>query len=134
DGNPIPGATAQTYVLDTTDAGASISCEVTAQGRLATTVATSAPRAPPSAPTATVLPPVTGTARPPRTRRCHRRAWQHARRYVSSWTADGTPLGSSASTYVVAPAEIGTTTSCSVTATGPGGTTTESAIGAVIPP
>jgi len=134
DGNPIPGATAQTYVLDTTDAGASISCEVTAQGRMATTVATSAPRVLPSAPTATVLPTVTGTPRPNRTLRCHRGSWQNARRYVISWTADGIPLGSSASTYVVAPADIGTTISCSVTATGPGGTTTESAIGAVITP
>ncbi len=133
-GAPIVGATAQDRTLDPSDAGSALGCTVTATGRGGVASATSADRALAQAPNATLLPSITGTARPGRNLTCNRGTWTNASTFAFSWLRNGTVVASGSSKYTVPAVDIGATIQCRVVATGPGGVGSADSVGIVVTP
>ena len=121
-----------TYLLTQSDAGTAITCMVTANGRMGSTQATSAPKLLAAAPVASVSPSVTGTTRPGRTLTCARGTWSDATSYAFSWQVGGLPVGGTTNKYIVRSVDVGGIVTCAVRASGPGGITTAFAPGRLI--
>lgn len=139
-GVPIIGATASTRVLAAADAGALMSCTVTATNSGVPAVATSAATTAiaGSVPVNTVLPAITGTAQVGETLTTDDGTWTGTPTptYAYQWLADDVEIdGATASTYVLTGAEEDALITVTVTATNLMGATdaTSEATAAVIP-
>jgi hypothetical protein len=129
DGDPIPGATSQTYVVQGADQGHTLTCTVIASnnggpGLPATSEGVAIPAAPPpAAPTNTAPPSISGTAAVSQTLTCDNGSWTgNPTAFTYQWNRDGNPIpGATGQTYVVQLADQGHTLTCSVIASNDGG-------------
>lgn len=120
DGDAIAGATAATRVLNQADVDAGeISCRVTATNTYGTTDKDSMPYdiTEPDVPTNSVAPAITGTAQAGQTVTCSTGTWVGADTYTYQWMRSGVAIGgATASTRVLAGADVGLPIKCQVTA------------------
>lgn len=138
-GVALPGATGTTYVVVAADAGASLSCVVTASNVAGSVPLATAPVVVPTAPVFVTQPVLTiqnGTvARLNRRLNCSQGAATStaAVSYTRQWQRNGQPIaGATAANYTVAAADVGQTITCAVTARA-GGFTTTAVTNAVVP-
>lgn len=140
-GEPIAGATSNTYVLTPTELGKTITVKVTASKAGSTSMDAS------SAATAAVangtisnsaVPTITGTARSGQTLTATDGTWTpEGTTPTYAWSADGTPIGgATSSTYELTPAEVGKKITVTVTAskTGYASASSTSAQTAIVDP
>jgi hypothetical protein len=122
----IGGATASTFLLTSTQIGATITFEVTASnaggsGTPATSSATGAVL--PAVPVNTVVPAITGTAQVGETLSGSDGTWTNTpTSYAYEWLANGTPIGgATANTFLLTGAQLGEVITFQVTASNAGG-------------
>lgn len=135
DGQAINGATAATYVVAPADAGAELTCAVTAVNRGGSVTAVSAAAGGPAPPVADAPPQVTGTVAYGQALTCQPGSWSGS---VTSqavrWLRDGDLIdGATQATYTVGDLDGSRQLACRVTATGPGGQTTAAAVPVQVP-
>jgi GH25 family lysozyme M1 (1,4-beta-N-acetylmuramidase) len=134
---PVPAATRETYTPTAADAGHALVVSVAAQGAAGSSAAVSRPTVAvatsggttATAPVATTLPSVVGTAQAGQTLSALAGAWSGSptafayqwRRCDATGAACAAVAGAAAAQYVVPPGDIGFTLSLVVTATGRGG-------------
>ena len=118
-GSNIGGATGNTYALVTADAGANITCTVTATNAAGNTSATSAAVGPVlGVPVNSVLPVISGTTTVGQTLTTTAGTWSGSPTYTYQWLRNGSSIsGATASTYVLVSADATTNVSVTVTAT-----------------
>jgi hypothetical protein len=142
DGTPIPGATAQTYVVQSADQGHTLTCTVIASNnggpsQPATSAGVAIPAAapPPAAPTNTTAPSISGTATVGQPLSCSNGNWNNSPTgFGYQWNRIGTPIqGAAGSTYEVQIPDEGTTLTCTVTATNQSGSTQATSPGIQVP-
>jgi hypothetical protein len=128
DGNPIPGATSQTYVVQSTDQGHTLTCTVVASngGGPSQPVASGGlgiPAAPPAVPTNTAAPSISGTAAVAQTLTCNNGDWTgNPIGFTYQWSRDGNPIpGAASQTYGVQSDDQGHSLTCTVIAINDGG-------------
>jgi hypothetical protein len=137
-GTNIAGATGATYVLVTADAGAVITCAVTATNTGGSATATSAGTAAVTqTPANTVLPVISGTAQVGQTLTTTNGTWTGtpAPTFTRQWKAAGVDIaGATATTYVPVSGDVGKVITCAVTGTNTAGNAvaTSAATAAVI--
>jgi len=123
DGAAIPAATAATYAVVAADAGATLTCVVSAtNGGGRRDVASRGVFVSPArvaGPVNTALPTVTGSGSVGSAATCASGSWSgDGLTYRYSWSRDGVPIAYTASSkYVVLNADVGTLLGCTVTAT-----------------
>jgi len=124
----IPGATAFTYVLTSTDVGSTIQAKVTATntGGSAQASSNTTPIVAMGAPVNTVAPTVSGTATQGQTLTTTNGTWTGATpTFTYQWFRATTVIsGATATSYVLQAADVGSTIHCKVTATNAGGSST----------
>jgi len=136
-GAPIGGATANTYVVASTDQGTTISCAVTATSATGSTsvLATGAVNIPPPPPVNVTLPVISGTPAVGSTLTCSTGTWQNSPTgYTYQWLSNGSNIaGATSSTYLVVSGDQGNTISCTVTASNATGSASATSSGVSIP-
>jgi hypothetical protein len=134
-GVPVPGATGQSYALQSSDLDASVQCEETVENVVGSTRATSRPVL--AEPDLTLAPPtpeqpVPGGSQFPRlvfrpttgTFECQAGLWSEAAVLSYSWFKNGVPVGGQTGTnYTVPAAELPTAVQCEVTGSNTAGAT-----------
>lgn len=126
DGAPIPDTSSSTYVVLTADAGAALTCSVTATNTAGSATTTTNPKTVDpvavGAPTPTVAPMISGTAATGQTLTCNRGTWagDPPISYVTAWQRNGTAIAAG-DTYTLAAADAGADLSCLVVATNAAG-------------
>lgn len=127
----IPGATGVTYELTEAEEGARITVTVTAtnsEGSASATSLATDPVAPaPAAPTNTIPPAISGTARVGETLTVTNGTWEGhpAPTYSRQWRRGATDIaGATGTTYTLVEADVGQTITCVVTATNSEGSNT----------
>lgn len=138
-GSAIPGASAQTYVLQAADVGTQISVRVTASNVSGSAQATSAQTAAVAsniqAPTNSTLPTISGTKIEGQTLTATSGTWtNNPTAYAYQWLRNGTAIsGATAQTYVLQQADVTTNISVRVTASNSGGSNsaTSTAVGPI---
>lgn len=126
-GVPIDGEVAATYVIAAADAGATITCQVTAENVIDVATATSTnSRTIPLPPVNNRLPSVgvaSGTFAVGGTAQCNNGGWSRAQSFTYQWRRNSVPVvGATNQLYPITSADAGTALSCVVTALGRGGT------------
>ncbi len=133
DGVAISGATASTYVLTTADVGTVITVTVTATntGGSASATSTGTASVIALAPTNSVAPAITGTAREGQTLSTSNGTWaNNPVSYTYQWKRAGVNIsGATASTYVLVTADVGSVITVTVTATNTGGSASSTSAG-----
>jgi hypothetical protein len=135
---PISGVAVATYVVQEVDAGAGLSCVVTAKNATGPKSATSAPVDVPAKPVDTSPPEITGTAAVGQTLTCAKGSWSNGPTdYEYAWLRGAAPIsGAEASTYEVQGADGGHELKCKVTASNGGGSAsaTSDPVSVPVPP
>jgi len=122
-GANIAGAISATYVLQTADGGASVSCRVTGMNAVGETSALSNAIAVQGVPVNTVAPVASGTGTVASTLSVTTGTWSNTpTTYAYQWLRGGANIaGATAASYVLAAADSGTNVSCRVTASNASG-------------
>ncbi len=138
DGVNIAGATNNTYVLTNADAGATISCWVTATNASGSNAASAAGVGPiiALAPTNSAAPVVSGTTTQGQTLSTTNGTWtNNPSSFAYQWLRGGVTIaGATANTYTLVAADVGAGITCRVTATNNGGSNnaTSNSVGPII--
>jgi hypothetical protein len=135
DGTGIGGATAATYVAAPADAGATLTCAVTAHNRGGSVTAVSAAAGGPAPPSADAPPQVTGTVAYDAQLTCALGTWSgDVGSHTVRWLRDGDLLdGATQATYRLTNDDAARAIACRVTAIGAGGQTTVTAAPVQVP-
>lgn len=135
DATPISGATANTYTTVNADAGANITCTVTATNTAGVQGATSNTLVPTRAPLTNVSPLITGGAGVGSMLSVSNGTWYAypVPTYSYQWKRDGVNIsGATSSTYTTQdPADVDTDITCDVTATNTHGSATQASSNAI---
>lgn len=130
----IPGATSATYTIQAGDAGASLTCIVTATNSQGSASATSGAFVVGAVPASTVAPAISGFANPGQVITASTGTWSgQPANFAYQWKSNGTNIvGATSATYTVVSGDLGNSLTCSVTASNGWGSASASTAGVTV--